>query len=83
METNSEAWRLECEVRYIAGLPDANRTAFYLDIKKHRGEAAARSMVDRVNAHRRAAFAATNSDSGISADTAARIALAKELTRDQ
>lgn len=78
MNISSEAWRLECEVRYVAALPDARRTEFYLSAKKHRGEAAARLLVDQVNAYRRANFAATGSAS-YSAATAARIATAKGL----
>jgi hypothetical protein len=78
MDKSSEAWRAECEIRYIAGLSDKSRTVFYLDAKKHRGEAAARILVDQVNAYRRASFAATGSAS-YSAATAARIATAKGL----
>ena len=74
MDTNSEAWRLECEIRYVAGLPDNRRTEFYLNAKKHRGEAAARALVDQVNAYRRANFAAIGTalrSDGTAARTAA------------
>lgn len=82
MDTNSEAWRLECEVRHIAAMTKDQRIDWFKAIKKHRGEAAANVLIEQVNAYRRAAFAATNSTSGISESTAVRIARAKELTHD-
>lgn len=73
MDKASEAWRADCEIRYIAGLSDDRRTKFYLGAKKHRGEAAAQALVDQVNTYRRAAFAATNTRTP-SGSTAARTA---------
>lgn len=57
METSSEAHRRACEVRYAARLPDDNRKAFYLDVRKHRGEDAARALIAEVNAERRRVLA--------------------------
>lgn len=71
MDKASETWRADCEIRYIAGLPDTKRTEFYLGARKHRGEAAATRLVDQVNAYRRASFAVTRSAS-CSGDTAAQ-----------
>jgi hypothetical protein len=81
MDANSEVWRLDCEIRYIAGLSQDRRTEFYLGAKKHRGEAAATRLVEQVNAYRRASFAATGSAS-YSGGTAARTALAKDAIRE-
>lgn len=81
MDTTSEAWRLECEVRHIASMTKDQRADWFRAVKKHRGEAAANVLIEQVNAYRRASFADTGSVS-YSAATAARIALAKELTHD-
>lgn len=73
MDKASEAWRLDCEIRYIAGLSDDRRTEFYLAAKKHRGEAAATRLVGLVNQYRRAVFAATSTRTPLGS-TAARTA---------
>ena len=55
MDKASEAWRLQCEIRYVAGMPQIKRQNFYLDVKKHRGEAAANALIASVNQYRREA----------------------------
>ncbi len=54
MDKSSEAWRAECEIRYIANLPDLKRTNFYQGALKHRGEVSAKLLVAAVNAYRKA-----------------------------
>lgn len=79
MDKNSEAWRLDCEIRHIASMTREQRLDWFKGMEKHRGREATQILVDQVNAYRRASSAATSSTSGLSADTAARIATAKGL----
>lgn len=79
MDKNSEAWRLDCEIRHIASMTREQRLDWFKGMEKHRGREATQVLVDQVNAYRRASSAATSSAS-YSVDTAARIATAKGLT---
>lgn len=45
MDTNSEAWRAECEARWVMRLPKEERQAYYAMVKERRGEAAAQRLV--------------------------------------
>lgn len=78
MDKNSEAWRLDCEIRHIASMTRERRLDWFKGMEKHRGREATQTLVDQVNAYRRASSAATGSAS-YSVDTAARIATAKGL----
>ena len=53
MDKNSEAWRMECEIRFVAAMTQDQRKAFYLEVKKRRGEEAANALIEKVNALRR------------------------------
>lgn len=51
MDTNSEAWRFECECRHVMSLRVREARRQYLDgVKKVRGEAAALRLEDGVRA---------------------------------
>ena len=36
----SEAWRMECEARYVIAMPDIDRRAYLASVKDFRGSAA-------------------------------------------
>ena len=50
---NTEQYRRECEVRYVAKMPDEKRREFYQGVLKHRGKEAANQLIDDVNQLRR------------------------------
>ena len=54
MDKNSEAWRLECEIRHIASMTKEQRTEWFKGIEYHRGRSAMLVLMDQVNAYRRA-----------------------------
>lgn len=39
---------MECEIRYVAAMSQDRRQAFYLDVKKRRGEEAAKTLAKAV-----------------------------------
>lgn len=48
-DTYSEAWRHECEIRFVLAMPSRERRAAYLElIEKHRGKAAADRMKEEL-----------------------------------
>lgn len=46
---NSEQYRRECEVRYVAKMPDEKRREFYEGVLKHRGKEKANQLIEDVN----------------------------------
>lgn len=51
MDTSSEAWRAECEARWVMALPKAEREAYYALVAQKRGIAvkdALRAYVSRL-----------------------------------
>ena len=47
----SEAWRAECEARYVLAMPNIYARRIYLaDISKRRGEVAGKQLADLVRA---------------------------------
>ena len=53
MDTASEDFRRACEARWVLAHPDEWRQAYYADVAKARGEAAARQLVEDVKAERK------------------------------
>lgn len=47
--TWSEAWRAECEARYVMRLPKQQRQEYYRAVAEKRGEKAAHRLVADVN----------------------------------
>ena len=47
--TWSEAWRRECEARYMMTLSLEERRAYYAGVRKQRGEAAMKELIAEVN----------------------------------
>lgn len=45
MDTASEAWRAECEARWVMRLPKERRQAFYALVADRRGKAAAERLI--------------------------------------
>ncbi|WP_418235860.1 DUF7696 family protein [Cupriavidus malaysiensis] len=56
---SDEVWRHECEVRWLAPLPDGRVTEFLEKVEKHRGRPAAVKLASDMRAARRAARAST------------------------
>ncbi|WP_455423714.1 DUF7696 family protein [Cupriavidus pampae] len=54
-----EAWRHECEVRWLAALPDDRVIAFLTVVEKRRGRSVAEQLASDMRAHRRASRAST------------------------
>ncbi|WP_420868792.1 DUF7696 family protein [Cupriavidus pauculus] len=54
-----EAWRHECEVRWLAERSDADVTAYLVKVEKHRGRPAAVQLASDIRALRRARRAST------------------------
>lgn len=54
-----EAYRHECEVRWLAPMPDWRVTEFLAKVEKHRGRPAAVKLASDMRAARRAARAST------------------------
>lgn len=50
---NTEQHRRECEVRYVAKMPDERRREFYQGVLKHRGKEKANQLIEDVNQWRR------------------------------
>lgn len=50
MDTSSELHRRECEARWVLTHDPAWRTEYYKGVAKHRGEAAAKQLVEDVKA---------------------------------
>lgn len=53
MDTNSEQYRSECEMRSVAAMPNEQRQAYYKQVLEKRGQAAANGLIASVNAYRR------------------------------
>lgn len=49
MDTNSEAWRAQCEARWVMRLPKAEREDYYRLVAQHRGVAAKDALRETVN----------------------------------
>lgn len=54
-----EAWRHECEVRWLAPLPDWQVTEYLTKVEKGRGRDAAVRLAADMRTHRRASGAST------------------------
>ena len=48
-----EQYRRECEVRYVAKMPEEKRREFYEGVLKHRGKEKANQLISDVNQFRR------------------------------
>jgi len=52
IDTASESWRHETEVRHVAAMPDRNYRLHYLaGVRRHRGDAAVERIKDGLKAY--------------------------------
>jgi hypothetical protein len=50
LDTYSEEWRHQCEVRYVARMTPNDRGNYFSDVRKHRKDAAVDKLMNDVQA---------------------------------
>lgn len=63
MNTNSESWRRECEIRFVLRMSKDERTAYYMDVARIRGEPSARALMSAVSEYWRARVSMQSTES--------------------